>query len=114
MKKIEAYIQHRYLQRVVGALEGMRSFPGLTVLEVLGHGSGPETAGDYQLTEQNISFHRRNLVQIVADDSQAEEIVNLIRSAAHSGSVGDGMIIVTQVESAIRIRTGENLPPPQL
>lgn len=113
MKKIEAYIQHRYLPRVVNALEAMPNFPGLTMLEILGHGRGPETAGDYMVSGQNLTFHRRNLVQVVADDSLADQIVTLIRDAAHTGNVGDGMIIVTPVESAIRIRTGEQLPPPQ-
>ena len=113
MKKIEAYIQHRYLPRVVNVLEEMPNFPGLTMLEILGHGRGPETTGDYMQSEQNLTFHRRNLVQVVADDSLADEIVTRIRAAAHTGEVGDGMIIVTPVESAIRIRTGEQLPPPQ-
>lgn len=108
MKKIEAYIQHHYLPRVVSTLEDMPNFPGLTVLDVLGH--GPRISDDYQQTEQNISFHRRNLVQVVADDTLTEEIVNRIRAAAHTGGVGDGMIIVTTVDIAIRIRTGENLP----
>ena len=66
MKKIEAYIQHQYLPRVVNSLEEMKEFPGFSVLEVLGHGCGPEAEGSYIQTEQNLTVHRRTVVQVVA------------------------------------------------
>lgn len=110
MKKIEAYIQHRFLPRVIRALEARPDFPGVSVLEVLGHGAGPEHDSEYLHTEQNIAFHRRNHVVVVCHDAHAEEIVSLIREAAHSGESGDGIVLVTPLESAVRIRSGEKLP----
>ena len=109
MKKIEAYIQHQYLPRVVNSLEEMKDFPGFSVLEVLGHGCGPEAEGSYIQTEQNLTVHRRTLVQVVAKDALIEEIVSRIRAAGHTGNAGDGIIVVTPVLGVVRIRTGESL-----
>ena len=109
MKKIEAYIQHQYLPRIINSLEKMQGFPGFSVMEVLGHGCGPETDATYIQTEQNLTVHRRTLIQVVALDALVEEIVHRIRAASHTGNVGDGIIVVTPLESALRIRTGESL-----
>lgn len=114
MKKVEAYIQHRHLPDVVQALENMHGFPGLTVLEILGHGAGAGTDDDYRLSEQSLSLHRRNLVQVVIDEALLDEVVAIIRAAAQTGSPGDGMILVTSVDNAMRIRTGEPLTTPLL
>ena len=43
---------------------------------------------------------------VVADDI-AGAVVETIQAAAHTGSIGDGKIFVTDVASALRIRTGE-------
>jgi nitrogen regulatory protein P-II 1 len=111
MKKIEAYIHHRYLPRVVNSLEEMQHFPGFSVLEVLGHGHGTEAEGSYIQTEQNLTVHRRTLIQVVSADTLVEEIVERIRAASHTGNVGDGIIVVTPVDDAFRIRTGKSLSP---
>ena len=107
MKKIEAYIQHYVLPRVVLSLHELPEFPGLSVLDVLGQGRGRGANGDCLLTEQNLPFHRRTLIQVVCDDAAADEIADRIRAAAHTGKNGDGIITVTAIESSVRIRTGE-------
>ena len=113
MKKIEAFIQHRVLPRIVLSLHELNDFPGLSVTEVLGQGRGRGANGECLHTEQNLPFHRRNLIQVVCDDEAADEIVNRIRDAAHTGTNGDGIIIVTDVDRSVRIRTGEPLAPAQ-
>lgn len=110
MKKIEAYIQHQYLPRVINSLEEMPGFPGFSVVEVLGHGCGPETDDGYIQTEQNLTVHRRTLVQVVAEDALVGEIVRRIRAAVHTGNIGDGIIVISPVDGVVRIRTGESLP----
>jgi nitrogen regulatory protein P-II 1 len=113
MKKIEAFIQHYVLPRVMLSLHELPDFPGLSVLDVLGQGRGRGANGDCLITEQNLPFHRRTLVQVVCDDAAADEIVGRIRAAAHTGKNGDGIIIVTALESSVRIRTGETLASAQ-
>jgi len=36
-----------------------------------------------------------------------ERVVEAITQAAHTGKIGDGKIFITNLESIIRIRTGE-------
>ena len=49
---------------------------------------------------------KRELEIVVADDV-AEKVIEIIRKAAYTGKIGDGLIFVLPVEDAIRIRTGE-------
>ncbi len=46
-------------------------------------------------------------VEIALADSLADQAVEAIREAANMGSIGDGKIFVLDLESALRIRTGE-------
>ena len=55
--------------------------------------------------------HRASLVprhlEVVLEDDMVERAVEAIVAAARTGKIGDGKIFVTNVEQAIRIRTGE-------
>ena len=44
---------------------------------------------------------------IVRIDDAVERAVEAIRKAAQTGRIGDGKIFVSNIEGAIRIRTGE-------
>ena len=44
---------------------------------------------------------------MVLEDSLVDRAIEAIQQAAHTGRIGDGKIFVTNVEEAIRIRTGE-------
>ena len=46
------------------------------------------------------------LVLVVKDDN-LEAATNLIIETARTGNIGDGMLFVSAVEDAIRVRTGE-------
>ena len=46
-------------------------------------------------------------IEVILEDSQVERAVEAIQQAAHTGKIGDGKIFITNVEDAIRIRTGE-------
>jgi len=46
-------------------------------------------------------------VEVVVDDALAPRTVEAIAEAARTGRIGDGKIFVSPVESALRIRTGE-------
>ena len=46
----------------------------------------------------------------MVDDAQVERAVEAIKTAAHSGRIGDGKIFIIPVEDALRIRTGESGP----
>jgi nitrogen regulatory protein P-II 1 len=46
-------------------------------------------------------------LEVVVPDAQAEQVVEAIAAAAATGRIGDGKIFVSNIESALRIRTGE-------
>ena len=54
-----------------------------------------------------MDFLPKTQLEIVVDDSQVEEAVKAIISAAKTGKIGDGKVFVLPVDTAIRIRTGE-------
>ena len=45
--------------------------------------------------------------ELVVDDNRVDELVELIRTTARTGEVGDGKIFIFPVEQVVRIRTGE-------
>lgn len=107
MKQIKAIVHPRVLSRVVHALHELPHFPGLTVLDALGQGRGRGKGGEFIPTDQTLFFHKKKLLEIVADDALAPLIVGIIQKAAHTGTEGDGIIVVTNIEAVLRIRSGE-------
>ena len=47
-------------------------------------------------------------IEIVTSDDMMDKAIDAIRRAAQTGSIGDGKIFVSNIEEAIRIRTGES------
>ena len=72
-----------------------------------GRGVAAAKAGEFVLTEESLFFHRNKLIEMVAPDHLAEQIVELIQKNAHTAAHGDGVIVVTDITQSIRIRTGE-------
>ncbi len=107
MKEVKAILQPHVLTRVIHALHELPQFPGLTVLDAVGQGRGRGQGGTFVLTDDSLFFHKKKLLEIVADDALAPQVIEIIRKTAHTGTHGDGLILVTDIESAVRIRTGE-------
>ena len=80
--------------------------PSITVTNVSGRGSQPAKKGQWRGEEYIVDLHQKVKVECVVADVPAEEVVNAIREAAHTGEPGDGKVFVLPVESATQIRTG--------
>ena len=107
MKKIEAIIRPHVLDEVQGALHD-GGFPGLTVSEVRGYGRQRGHKEIYRGTEYNIEFVPKIKLELVCADSKTEAAVDIILKTAKTGQVGDGKIFISDIQDAIRIRTGES------
>jgi nitrogen regulatory protein P-II 1 len=107
MKKIEAIIRPHVLDEVQGALHD-GGFPGLTVSEVRGYGRQRGHKEIYRGTEYNIEFVPKIKLELVCADGKAEAAVDIILKTAKTGQVGDGKIFISDMQDAIRIRTGES------
>jgi len=46
-------------------------------------------------------------IEVAVPTEIAEQVVEAIVKAAHTGKIGDGKIFVLDIERAVRIRTGE-------
>ncbi len=106
MKFIVAIIQPHRLDLVRDALTGV-GVVGLTVSEVRGYGRQKGHKEIYRGAEYQINYVPKLKLEIAVDDSLAEGAINAIREAAQTGKVGDGKIFVLDLQSVMRIRTGE-------
>ena len=61
----------------------------------------------YRGAEYVVDFLPKVKIEIVLGDDMVERAVDAIRKAAQTGRIGDGKIFVSNVEEAVRIRTGE-------
>ena len=107
MKRIIAFVKPNMLDDVIFGLHDVEGFPGASISEVQGIGSG---SCDHLKHGDRTPFHafpKSVRMEIVCPAVQAEEIVETIREKAHTGLPDDGKIYVSAVEDAVRIRTGD-------
>jgi nitrogen regulatory protein PII len=106
MKLIQAIIKPFKLDEVKEALLEL-GIQGMTVTEVKGFGRQKGHKETYRGTEYQIEFVPKIKLDIAVADSRMNEALEAITRAAKTGSIGDGKIFVSDLESVIRIRTGE-------
>lgn len=106
MKKIECVLRPGKLEEVKEALN-QHGVHGMTVSQVMGCGLQKGRKEVYRGTELTINLLPKVKLEVVVRDKDADEVVALVRKAAVTGAIGDGKIFITNVENAVRIRTGE-------
>ena len=106
MKKVEAIIKPFKLDEIKEALHEI-GLQGITVLEAKGFGRQKGHTELYRGAEYVVDFLPKIKMDIIIDDSLVEEVVNSIVKTAQTGRIGDGKIFITNLEEAVRIRTGE-------
>ena len=106
MKKIEAIIKPFKLDEVKEALQEA-GIQGITVIEAKGFGRQKGHTELYRGAEYVVDFLPKVKVEVVVPDDRLAASVAAIRKAAQTGRIGDGKIFVSNIEEAIRIRTGE-------
>jgi nitrogen regulatory protein P-II 1 len=108
MKMIEAIIRQEKMEPVKAALEAMGVL-GITLTEVSGRGRQGGIALQWRAGEYRVDMLPKVKLEVVLDDDKAEMAVEAICKAAKTGKEGDGMIFVLPIESAIRVRTNDDL-----
>jgi len=106
MKKIEAIIRPFKLEEIKEALI-QEDIKGITVTEVKGHGRQHGHTELYRGAEYVVDFLPKIKLEIYVNDENLQKTIQLIKTHAKTGKIGDGKIFVLPVEEAIRIRTGE-------
>ena len=106
MKKIEAIVKPFKLDEVREALSEI-GVTGLTVTEVKGFGRQKGHTELYRGAEYVVDFLPKVKVEVVVADALVDKAMDAIVKAARTGKIGDGKIFVLDLESALRVRTGE-------
>ncbi|GBR20117.1 transcriptional regulator [Gluconobacter japonicus] len=106
VKLVTAIIKPFKLDDVREALTPL-GVQGLTVTEVKGFGRQKGQTEIYRGAEYHVSFLPKLKIEIAVSDSVVEDVIEAIMTAARTGKIGDGKIMVSNLDQLIRIRTGE-------
>lgn len=105
MKLIKAYIRPGLLEEVYSALR-KKGHSSMTVFK----GEGTGRFSDPESCHGSLDFpamHTRIVkIEIAAEENSCDSIIRIIRDHAHTGGRGDGVIFVSPIEKAERIRDG--------
>lgn len=106
MKKIEAIIRLSRFEQIRDALAeiGVRFF---TLTEVKGFGLQSSHKMVYRGSTYDSDYIDRLQLDILCESERVEEITDTIVKSGRTGEVGDGKVIVYDVDHIVRIRTSE-------
>jgi nitrogen regulatory protein P-II 2 len=106
MKIVMAIIKPFKLDEVRDALTAT-GVHGMTVTEVKGYGRQKGHTEIYRGAEYAVTFLPKIKIEVAVPADQVDKTVEAITGAAKTGQIGDGKIFVLDLQSAVRIRTGE-------
>jgi nitrogen regulatory protein P-II 1 len=106
VKVVTAVIKPHKLDDVKEALSQF-GVKGLTVTEATGYGRQKGKTEVYRGTEYTVDLVPKTRVEVLCDTYDAEDIAQVILTAARTGRIGDGKVWITNVDRVFRIRTGE-------
>jgi nitrogen regulatory protein P-II 2 len=106
MKMITAVIKPSRLDVVLDAVTEAGA-SGLTVTEVRGYGRQKGKTEVYRGAEYEVKLLPKVKLEIAVPSDVVEAVIEAIARTANTGKIGDGKVFVMDLESALRIRTGE-------
>ena len=109
MKLITAILKPFKLEDVKNALQA-HGVTGMTVSEASGFGRQTGHTEVYRGAEYTVDLVPKVRLEVLADDADADSVVEVIVKAASTGSIGDGKVWTTPVDQVVRVRTGERGP----
>jgi len=107
VKIVSAIVKPFKLDDVRSALSDI-GITGLTVYEVKGFGRQKGHTELYRGAEYVVDYIPKVKIDVAVDDDLVERVIDAIVDSAKTGKIGDGKIFVTNLESVVRIRTGES------
>lgn len=106
MRVLSAIIRPGRYDEVREALNGL-GVGGITVTEVRGFGRQRGKTEFYRGAEYEVYETPKLRIDVILQAEIAEEAVDIVTQAAHTGKVGDGVVWLTPLQTVRRIRTGE-------
>jgi nitrogen regulatory protein P-II 1 len=106
MKEIKAYVNISVLQDVVAELK-RAGFCCMTIIDVAGLG-GLIDPKDWKYSLQFVEKTSKVAkLELVCSEADADKVVDIIKKHGRTNQAGDGIIYVSPVVRAVKIRTGE-------
>src|SRR3954470_11928110 len=105
-QRVTPIIKPHRREEVKGALRGAGVL-GITVSEVQGFGRQGGKSETFRGTEYKVEFVPKVKGECLVDSLEADAVVRTITEAARTGKIGDGKIWATEVDTVVRVRTGE-------
>jgi nitrogen regulatory protein P-II 1 len=106
VKLVTAIVKPFTLDEVREGLERLGVL-GMTVSEVSGYGRQKGHTEVYRGAEYSVDFVAKLRVEVAVDDELVEKVIDAVVNAARTGKIGDGKVWVTDLETVVRVRTGE-------
>ena len=107
MRLVSCFIRPERLEAVRDALNSLQVVGGMTLTDVQGFGRQKGHAEHYRGEEYKIRFIPKVRIDVAVPVDAVDSVIEAVSAAARTGQVGDGKIFVMDLESALRIRTGE-------
>ncbi|HMK62759.1 MAG TPA: P-II family nitrogen regulator [Acidimicrobiales bacterium] len=106
MKLIVAVLKPFKLDEVKEALK-TAGVQGMTLTEAQGFGRQRGHTEVYRGAEYEVDFVPKLRVEVLVEDTEADDVVDAIVRTAATGKIGDGKVWVVPVDTVVRVRTGE-------
>ena len=107
MKLITAYIKPFMLHEVKKSLEKI-GVQGMSITDMRVYGRQKGQSEMYRGEEYDVAFLPKIRIEIATTNELFQQIVDTIIKTAKTGKVGDGKILVSDLENVYRIRTEES------
>jgi nitrogen regulatory protein P-II 1 len=106
VKLVTAIIKPFKFEEVKDAVTEL-GLPGITISEARGFGRQRGHAEVYRGAEYKVELVPKVRIEILTDDADAAKVRDAIVEAARTGTIGDGKVWISPIESITRVRTGE-------
>ena len=106
MKMVMAVIKPFKLDEVRDSLTEL-GIQGITVTEVRGFGRQKGHTEIYRGAEYEVNYLPKIKLELAIEDDLLDRVLEAISNTAQTGQIGDGKLFVSDLTTAVRIRTGE-------
>jgi len=106
MKMVMAVIKPFKLDEVRDSLTEL-GIQGITVTEVRGFGRQKGHTEIYRGAEYEVNYLPKIKLELAIEDDLLDRVLETISNTAQTGQIGDGKLFVSDLITAVRIRTGE-------
>lgn len=107
MKETKAFVKPNRIQKVIEALSDS-GFKSMTLSQGEGTGAfkakGASPSLDFHVTDSPVVK-----LELVCQNEEAQKAINIIVENGKTPEPGDGIIYVSDIENAFKIKTGESL-----